>query len=299
MKHRKRGVNKFVAIISIIAVFLLAVNFSQLIFDKNVNLSPSQPTQVKVQVGNAAPTITNLQAIPNVNLNPAPSVTSVTVTFTASDANGASDLLDSSASAQFTNTGEPTRTGTCYLQDTAGNEKTYQCAVAMNYFDKSGSWTVTVSVADTKAAAAQSSSTFTVNLLRDISISPALINFPSVAPGDTNIIPADKTTITNNGNFQAPPGAILAIAYSLSGETNPAQIIPAGNFKIAGSSQADVCGLGSSLTPSFPTPVTTSALSRGSTGNTETLSYCLTSVPQISSQVYSATGGNSWIIAIS
>mgnify|MGYP001606301136 FL=1 len=299
MKRRKRGVNKFVAIIIVVTVFLLAVNLSQTIFNKDVNLAPSQPTQVKIQVGNSAPTITDLQAIPNVNLNPAPSTTSVTFTFTASDANGANDLVDSTASAQFTNTGEPTRTGTCSVQSTAGIEKTYQCSVAMNYFDKSGAWTVTVSVADTQATAAQSSSTFIVNLLRDISISPALINFPSVAPGQTNVLSTDKTTITNNGNFQSPPGVISATAYSLSGETNPAQIIPAANFKIAGSSQADVCGLGSSLTPSSPTAIISSALSRGSTGNTETLSYCLTSVPIISSQVYSATGGNSWIIAIS
>ena len=299
MKRKKRGVNKEVVIIIVVAAFLLTFSLSQIIFNKNVNLAPSQPTQVKVQVGNAAPTITNLQAIPNVNLNPAPSTTSVLVTFTASDANGANDLVDATASAQFTNTGEPTRAGTCSLQSTAGKEKTYQCSVSMSYFDKSGTWTATVNVADTKSATAQSSSTLTVNLLRDISINPVLINFPSVAPGNTNVIPTDKTTITNNGNFEAPPGAILAIAYSLVGETNPAQIIPAGNFRIAGSSQINVCGLGSTLTPSFPTPITTSALSRGSTGNTETLSYCLTSVPDISSQVYSAIGGSSWIITIS
>ena len=293
-----RGVNKGIVIIIVIAAFLLTISLSQIIFEQTISFSPSQPTQVNVNVGNARPTITNLQAIPNVNLNPAPSTTNVLVTFTARDANGANDLVDATASAQFSNTGEPTRTGTCSLQSTAGKEKTYQCSVSMSYFDKSGTWTATVNVADTKSATAQSSSTLTVNLLRDISINPAIINFPSVAPGDVNIIPTDITIITNKGNCEAPPGAILATAYDLIGETDSTQNLPAANFRIAGSSQADVCGQGNPLTHSSPTTVTTSALSRGSAGNTESLSYCLTSVPEVSSQLYSATGGSSWIIAI-
>ena len=106
---------KIAAAITIImvALFVAVSLFKQQAYD--VSLSPSQPTQVKVGVGNAAPTITNLAAIPNVNLNPSPSTTNVIVTFTARDANGANDLVDATASAQFTNAGEPTRTGTCSL----------------------------------------------------------------------------------------------------------------------------------------------------------------------------------------
>ncbi|MBI2628906.1 hypothetical protein HYW74_02395 [Candidatus Pacearchaeota archaeon] len=298
MKKRKKKLNKFLILAIIILAVILIYAFSYAINNQNIGLSPSQPTQVKINVGNAQPTITNLQAIPNVNLNPSPSTTSVLVTFTARDANGANDLVDATASAQFTNTGEPTRTGTCSMQSSAGKEKTYQCSVSMNYYDKSGAWTATVSVADTKAATAQSSSTLTVNLLRDISISPAIINFPSVAPEDINILSTDNTLITNNGNFEAPPGAILATAYNLIGETDASQNIPAANFKVAGLSQPDVCGLGNSLVHASSTAITTSTLPRGAAANTETLSYCLTSVPEISSQAYSATGGSSWVIAI-
>ena len=293
---KKRGFK--IAIIIIAIILLIAVFF---IFRQkgDVNLAPSQPTQMRVGVGNANPSITNLQAIPNVNLNPSPSTTDALVTFTARDSNGANDLVDSSASAQFTNTGEPTRTGTCSLQSTAGKEKTYQCTIGMSYFDKSGSWTAIVNVSDSQAASAQSSSTFTVNLLRDISITPAIINFPTVAPGDTNVLSTDTTTITNNGNFEAPPGTILATAYDLIGETNPSELIPTANFKIAGSFQSNVCGLGETLSPSSPITLTTSKLPRGPSGsNTEAITYCLTSVPEISSQFYSATGGSSWIIAI-
>ena len=298
MVKRKRGKNKLIFIIIIAILILISALVIQNIFKKDIGLSPSQPTQVRVGVGNANPSITNLQAIPNVNLNPSPSTTSVSVVFTARDSNGADDLVDSSASAQFTNAGEPTRTGTCTVQSSASKEKTYQCPVSMNYFDKSGSWTVTVSAADTQSATATSSSTFTVNLLRDISINPTAINFPSVAPGQTNVLSTEQTTIINNGNFVAPPGTISALSYDLIGETNPAENIPAANFKIAKSS-VDVCGLGDSLVATAQTTLTSSTLPRGASGsNTETISYCLTSVPEISSQFYSATGGSSLVLSI-
>ena len=297
MRKKKRGINVAITIIIIIVGLSIAAFF--LFQQKNeVNLAPSQPTGVKVPVGNANPTITNLQAIPNVNLNPSPSTTNVVFSFTARDSNGANDINDLTASAQFTNTGEPTRSGTCSLLSTAGKEKTYQCSVAMNYFDKSGSWTAGVSVADNQGAIATSSTTFTVNLLRDILITPTMINFPSVSPGDSNVLSTENTVITNNGNFVAPPGSISATAYDLIGETNALEKIPAANFKIAGSSQSNVCVLGEALTHSSTIALTTSTLSRGQTGNTETIKYCLTSVPEISSQFYSATGGNSWIISI-
>ncbi len=297
MGKKKRG--KTIVVITIVAVLALITLLVFINnFNKDINLSPSQPTQVRVQVKNSPPTITSIQSIPNVNLNPSPSTTNVVFTFIARDSNGANELVDSSAFAQFTNTGEPTRSGTCSFQSTAQKEKAYQCTIPMNYYDKSGIWTVTVGIQDAQAASVQGSSTFTVNLLRDISITPTTINFPAAAPGDLNVRSADNTTITNNGNFQAPPGTISATAFDLTGETNSTEKIPAANFKIAGSSQSNVCGSGNSLTHASSITVTTSNLSRGATGNTEKLSYCLTTVPEISSQYYSATGGNSWVINI-
>ena len=296
-KKKKKSYNNFyITVLGLVLLIILTILYSN---QELVQLAPSQPTQVRVGVGNANPTITNLQAIPNVNLNPSPSTTDVIFTFSARDPNGANDMIDSTASAQFTNPGEPTRTGTCSFLSSSGKEKTFQCTTTINYFDKSGSWTATVSIQDAQSATATDSSTFTINLLRDISINPSIINFPTVAPEQTNILSVDTTTITNNGNFEAPPGSILATANDLIGETNPAETLPASIFKVAGSSTADVCGAGSSLLPSSPTTITSSTLPRGPSGsNTETLSYCLTLVPDITSQFYSATGGNSWVIAI-
>lgn len=297
---KKRGSKKviIVALIIITSILIIYGIFKNIIIEK-VNLSPSQSTQVRVQVGNANPTITNIQAIPNVNLNPSPSTTPVIFTFIAKDVNGANDIVDSSASAQFTNTGEPTRSATCSYLSTLGKEKTYQCAVTMNYFDKSGTWNVIVSVADSKGATGQASSTFNINLLRDISITPSVINFPSVSTGDIDVISTDATTITNNGNFESPPGVISATAYDLVGEINSVEKIPAANFKITGSSQSDVCAQGITLRHSSSISLTNANLARGPSGsNTETLKYCLTSVPEISSQFYSASGGNSWVISI-
>lgn len=298
MKKKQKRVIK-ITVIVIVILIALAILIYNLFSSETISFSPSAPTQVKINVGNAAPSIRDIQVIPNVNLNPSPSTTAVSFTFTARDSNGANDLVDSSTTVKFNSTGEPTRTGTCSYLSGSGKEKTYQCTVNMNYYDRSGSWTANISVADNKGAIAEGSTQLTVNLLRDLSINPSIVNFPTLSPGDTNVLSTDNTLITNNGNFEATSGnAILITAYNLVGETNPSEYIPASNFRVAGSSQTDVCAQGNSLAHSASTSTPSSTLRRGASGNTETIKYCLTSIPDLSSQAYSATGGQSWVIAI-
>jgi hypothetical protein len=296
MKKNKTSAVVFFVVLIIILIVAVAYFYLK----DSVLLGPSGSTEVSVTVGNSPPVIISTITIPNVNLNPAPSSTDVVFTFSARDPNGLGDLVDSSAFAQFTKAGEATRSNTCVLQFVGAGYKTYRCTVQMQYYDASGSWNVAVSISDVSGATASSSSTFTVNLLRDISLSPATINFPAVSPGQSNVLASDQTTITNNGNFVAPPGSILATSYDLSGETNPLEKIPAANFMAAGSLLAtDVCTGGIALTSGTATGLTNAQLARGASGNTESLRYCLTLVPDVSSQVYSASGGNSWVIAIS
>ncbi len=271
-------------------------------FKRDVQLAPQQPTDVRIQVGNVAPTIESVSPISAVNLNPAPSTTSVTFTFTASDRNGASDLVDTTATASFTKTGEQTRTAICSFQSQAGRRKTYSCTASMQYFDASGTWNVAVSVQDQSGLTASSTTTFTVNLLRDISITPTIIGFPTVAQGDGNITSTSPTTITNNGNFVVPAdGNLQVTAFDLQGETTPAEIIPAANFRIAGPAEAaTVCITGTSLIPGSATAISSASLPRGTSGsNAADLTYCITFVPEgISTQFYSATGGSAWLIGI-
>ncbi len=270
-------------------------------FKEKVQLAPSQPADVRVQVRNSVPTIESISAIPAVNLNPSPSTTSVIFTFRAGDKNGAADLNDAAASANFNKAGELTRTASCILQTTIGKDKIYQCTVIMQYYDGAGTWNVGVSVQDQLAQTASSTSTFTVNLLKDISITPTTISFPSVEPEEINVVSSTSTIITNNGNFETPAdGDIRITSFNLQGETSPLEIIPASNFRASGSAgTATVCTTGNSLADSIAIMISAN-LPRGISGsNTEGITYCIPSVPAaIGTQFYSAIGGRAWIIGI-
>ncbi len=278
---------------------------------QNINLDYAFLNVDYVQlVGNAAPTIVSVTPIPNVDLL-AGTTKSITFQFTAQDTNGASDLNDASASASFIKTGENTRVGSCSFVSTAGNQKTYSCTVTMQYYDNDGTWTISVTIQDAAAATAtDSSNTFVVNLLKDITISPASISFPSTSQGAANIISTSDTTITNKGNFDSTNGNIQLTAKDLTGVTTPAEIIPATNFKSVGSSQAGtVCTTGTTLSNAVAVNILSANLPRGNptdgnplyTSNTETMRYCITLVPSaISSQDYTATflKGNTWTIGL-
>ena len=300
----KRGVIFLILLLALVP-FVNAGFFDKINewLEKNVQLAPQQPTDVRIQVGNSAPTIDTVPSINAVNLNPAPSTTSVAFTFTARDRNGAADLVDSTASASLTKTGEQARTGSCSFQSQSGQRKTYSCTVNMQYYDASGTWNAQISIQDQSGStASDNTATFTVNLLRDISITPTIIGFPTVAQGDGNITSTSSTTITNNGNFVAPTNGNLQItAFDLKGETIPAETIPAANFRVAGpAGAATVCSTGTALIHGSTAAISSATIPRGPSGsNTADITYCIRFVPEtISTQFYSATGGSAWIIGI-
>ncbi len=302
MKKRVKKKSNLLLIITIIIIVIAIILVLLSIFKEKIQLSPSSQTNVRLQVGNAAPTIKSINPIPNVDLIPA-STKDVIFQFTARDNNGASNLNDATATASFSKAGEQTRTASSCIKITDPNskERTYQCTISMQYYDASGTWNVAVNVEDNSALMAQGSSAFIVNLLRDISISPATITFSTLTQGDTNVLSIENTTITNNGNTQVPSNIMEITASNLIGETTPSENIPAVNFKTAGQSEANVCLNGNSLSNSLSTAITSALLPRGPTANTGELSYCLTLVPEsISSQFYStsATGGQPWLITL-
>ncbi len=265
------------------------------------DLAPSDTTDVTVQVGNTPPTISAVQALPVINLLAGTTV-NVAVNFTASDANGAADLNDASALATLTQVGEPARSGGCIVEASTSAEKTYICTVTLQYYDASGVWTLNVSVADSASQnASDDSQTATVALLRDITITPANINFPTVAPGLTDILASVNTTVTNNGNFVVPSNGDLTItAFNLTGQVTPTENIPATSFTSVGSvDAATVCSTGTPLVENVATTIGSITLNRGATGNTEDIAHCLTLVPAgLSSQAYVAQGGQAWVISI-
>lgn len=288
-------------ILSLILLLIIVLELLNSVQEK-VQLSPSGQTNVRIQVGNAAPSITNINPLPNIDLSPS-STRDVSVTFTARDSNGAADLNDATAIASFSSAGEPTRTAqNCIVTGQSGKEKTYQCTITMQYYDKSGLWNVAVSINDQRGSTAQGTSQVTINLLRDISISPATIGFPTLVQGGIDIISSQNTLITNNGNAKVPSSSIEITASDLIGEINPAESIPAANFRASSSLEANVCANGNPLINNAAVPISSAVLPRGPTGsNTGELSYCIILVPEsISSQFYSTstTGGQPWIITL-
>ncbi len=272
------------------------------IFDifKRITGKPiTEQTNVSVTVGNIAPVIFNVQTIPAVNLNEG-TTKDVIFNFSASDGNGVADLNDASAFAVFNQSIEPQRSGSCILVASTSSDKTYQCNVIMQYFDKSGGWGVNVSIKDLGGNYAENKSTsFSVNLLRGINITPNSIGFPVVSPGGTNILSSQDTFVTNNGNYE---GTLDVTAYNLTGEITSSEQIPAGNFRTAGLSGASsVCTTGTQLNDEGTTTITGSSLPRGAAGsNAENITYCLTLVPTgISTQTYSTNGAGSqaWVIS--
>ncbi|KKR79506.1 MAG: hypothetical protein UU25_C0012G0003, partial [Microgenomates group bacterium GW2011_GWB1_40_9] len=218
------------------------------------------------------------------------------VQFTAEDSNGASDLIEASAHASFTKTGEVQRDSvSCVGGAPSGNQITYTCSVPMEYYDAAGMWGVTVSVGDAAGAqATDSSKTFIVNLLQDILItSGSPINFGTVIPGTQVVAPVVE--VTNTGNYE---GTIDVTAYDLIG---PATIFTE-NFRAAGSNEASsVCTTGDQLQSASATTITSTTLLRGdgiSKDNTETLSFCLDVPSDIIPGTYTATGGNAWKISV-
>ena len=271
-------------------------------FDK-VDLSPSQNTDVSVQVGNAAPTVAITSLESSIPLSEGTTY-SASIDFEATDANGVNTLDDSSVSIVFAfPAGGPyteQRTGSISdcTPSTLGNVRTYDCDITMQYFDSAGTWDVTVSVSDTGATplTSQDTSTTTVNLLKGILLTAGSpIGFGTVAPGQ-NDVTSPPTTVKNNGNYE---GTIDVTAYALyeTGGSN----IPAANFNAAGSNEANVCaGAGTTtLIQATQTTVTSTNLEKGD-GASENMKWCLDVPSSIVSAAYSTSISPSqqWTIAI-
>jgi hypothetical protein len=295
---------------------VLAVSFVSAIwpFDRgDVQLQPSETTDVSVTVGNVAPTVIilfvdddagspdDIVALDPTGLQP------VTIEFTVEDQNGlpGANLNPATLDIIFDyDTGPETVStlgdGACSSVD-ALNVRTYTCIVNMINYSPHIDWTATVQIDDTAGSPLTGSDThaFDVGQLLDIDITSPLV-IGAVAPGQQDVTGGGiQTTVTNNGNIIVPTDRDLYITAEELGSSPPGDIIPAASFNSAGSGQADVCGFGTPLVDASAEIITGVSLSRGvSPTNEETLDYCL-DVPNIAEASYSATdGGGLWVIEI-
>jgi len=253
---------------------------------------------ISVYLPNSPPTITYVANIPE--QTPLEATTRQVGFFTrVIDLDGYSDITN--VRAEFSRLGEPTRSDTsCSLQSIIDvNTGSYWCLIDMFYYDQAGVWNVLVEATDSQSQQdIDVSQSFNYITLKGIMINApiGLLNWPPLNPGQTNIPSGnDPSVIENTGNYE---GSVFVTARNLVGESSPSQMISADLFRVAPTSGIE-CNPGQStpLQDSTPVVISGSFLARGA-GSTQELYYCLTQVPSVYSQTYSARGLNNWVIEV-
>jgi len=258
-------------------------------------------TSVSITVGNTAPTIPFVQAITAQDLIES-NKKSITFYFTASDADGNVNLDDATAKAYFQKSGQTTRSNTSCVAGTAsGNQKNYSCTIDMWFFDQAGVWTINTTVEDINDAPAENSSTtFSVNTLTAMVMSPSSLTWPEVGPTSTDTgSNNDPATINNTGNAEGLHIEVKAL--DLAGVTRTDEFIFANNFTVGVATEG--CS-GTAMVNNTLTQVGTSTLTRGNYSLNdgtaqEQIFFCLKGLPTgISSQSYSSSALGSWTIKV-
>src|SRR3989344_8193138 len=186
IQGKEEMVKKIALYISVAIVLGVVV---LLIVLSNMNLINLSPFDVNVSVGNSPPQIdfvgfTNSQA----NLS---GVQKVSINFTASDGNGASNLNDASARVEIFNlslTPAVRVNSTCISVGESGNARNYTCEVGMWYFDPYGQYIVNVTISDNGGLIAENSSKiFSYSKTNGVDIYPTGLTWPAITTSSINV----------------------------------------------------------------------------------------------------------------
>jgi hypothetical protein len=160
----------------------------------------SGPYNFTTASSNYAPTISNITNIAD-QMPVADNITVVNINFTATDYDGVDNLNDSSATLVVNRSGV-TRNGSCTANDINATATTYNCSVALQYYDSAGAWSINVSVKDLADAYANNTeNTFNFTELIYIHLSSHVFGFGEFFP-DSVDQPASSNPlfIDNLGN---------------------------------------------------------------------------------------------------
>ncbi len=169
-------------------------------------------------------------------LNSGPAFTSVTINFTAYDADGTSDLDSNTATINLTKTGETTRQNTsCSQYESSGNYANYTCNITMWWWDAPGTWDITAFIKDEENNATVNSSTdMQVGETTGFELSPSLLAWPDVAAGSSNLTSNNDPIVLNNtGNKNISANTIQINATNLLGEEDDSYGLRSGNFSMS------------------------------------------------------------------
>jgi hypothetical protein len=253
----------------------------------------NQDVSIRVQ-GTNPPTIDPISSI--ANQNPFENgIRTVTFNFSVTDPDGVANLNDSSIIARVSR-GATIITASC---NPGGNvdfdTRRYLCSVDMQYYNSAGAWDLYVEAKDQEANVGSRTVTgffiYTLYIGMNVPLSPASLNWPNLAPGQTNVLSNnDPTIVTNTGNYA---GNIFITAYDLQGETTGTEYILASSFSVdsaTGGIPPSECNIGSTAVAlSNGTSVDTGIGANPGLAGSANIYYCVTSVPLVSSQIYSTS----------
>jgi len=311
MTKRGKQIIIFLSIFTLLVIPLASAGF----FDWYKKVTGEAVSQVDLNIsvgGGTVPVITFITNLTAVTLTEGPSTTAIYVNFTATDADGAGNLDDSTAAINFTRTGETTRyNSTCTELVSSGNEANYSCVVTMYWFDEAGAWTINASIADFSSNVVYNdTSTVTLNTLTGFSSSPSVLTFSTINAGSSNNSASNNPLLLNNtGNQAIAYGGVKINATNLVGETTSSLALYSGNFSVGNlTGSSEECDSGG----------TTASLMNVSSGNfanvagailgrgdftindgtaQEQLYVCLTYAgSELTQQAYSTAQEGSWTI---
>jgi hypothetical protein len=305
---KKRGVY----IVFLIFVILFISTASAGVFDwlkKITGGATSRPTNMSITIAGNIPISIRVwnQTLTGTSVDPTEeSFTSIVFNITVIDGDGVSDINDSSVKAELYNATTRKNISACseISGESTSNSSNYTCSVDLWYWDTAGTWTINVTANDlgNQSYISNNTETFNYDQLQAIKISPAVIYWPTAAPGDANTTAntGNYTIINNTGNYNATGNVAVNALHLYSG----ANFIDVKNFTVdidTGGSPPAECD-GTVLQNGTNATISDSVLEAGNLSlgeSNESIYYCLTDVPStIPSGTYDTSTAGSWSIRI-
>lgn len=278
---------------------------------------------VSITVGNNAPNISYVSLMGDTYAPASGGIRSIEISFLADDPESSTNLDNttarvnvsyiSSAGSGFLSSSN-TSCDSAYIP--AGDVINYTCIVQMEYYyDHSTEWTVDAEIKDLNSNAFMNSTwagtggNWSYTELVAFNLTALSLSWGSVAPSDTNSTSTTTETVENIGNSLSLD--IKPTVIELAGVTNPATIIPAGNFTVFNATTAAKIECDSTNQTAFVTigvlPIAfinnsqvvslKNTLRRGQGINRVDQNFCLFDVPAyLTSQTYNTNAGGDWDI---
>lgn len=249
MKDKTGRLNNVLALLMAVVIF---VTGSYLI------LADTDTHTTTLNVSNTEPTVGNIGS-QAVACSEGSSV-NYYVWFDCTDANTVDDLNNTLAIVTLNMTGETDRTnttGNCGTSD-AGNVRTYNCSIPMQFYDKAGAWTINASCGDadqTTVYVSNVTQTVTVPSCDAVTLNDSAIDCGTLASPSSDQ-QCDTEQLTNAGNFNYSTSINLT-GYNLT-STNDEILASAFNVNVS-----DSGGDGDAVAHTTPITITSATLDRG------------------------------------